>query len=75
MLLKRGDIVCFKRVYDITLLDLIKDNNESYSKYMMIIQTVSNYSDKTACQVLCGTGEINWVSSSRLELVFRNDEK
>lgn len=74
MILKKGDIVCFREIYDITLLDLIKNDN-NYSKYMMVIQIVSNFKDKVACQVLSATGELNWVSASKLELVIRNEEK
>ena len=68
MSVKTGDIVCFKKVYSITIEDLVARKN--YSKYMLVLETFSNV--KPACKVLCANGEINWVAVSRLEKVLNN---
>jgi hypothetical protein len=63
-----GDIVCFKKIYNISIIDLINREN-NYSKYMMVLSTLSHLNEKSACKVLCANGEINWVSMERLEKV------
>mgnify|MGYP001342603244 CR=1 FL=1 len=72
MAFKKGDIVVFKRVYPINVLDII-NAKRFYSKYMIVVSTVDHV--KPACKVLCANGEINWVAENRLELVTRIDEK
>ena len=72
MSIKKGDIVSFKKIYPINLIDLT-NANIFYSKYMIVIEVYNNI--KPACKVLCANGDINWVSISRLELVNRIDEK
>ena len=61
-----GDIVTFKNVYKIDISDLI--SSKFYTKYMIVISIV-NVDEKTACKVMCGNGEINWVALSRIEKV------
>lgn len=63
MAIKKGDIVCFKKIYSIGIDDLIRKN--TYSKYMIVIDVFDHV--KPACKVMCANGEINWVSVSRLE--------
>lgn len=67
-ILKTGDIVCFKKIYKIDLLDLI-NRQENYSKYMIILQVYNGVKDDKACKVLCANGEINWVAASKLEKI------
>ena len=63
-----GDIVCFKKIYNISIIDLINREN-NYSKYMIILLILNHVNEKSACKVLCANGEINWVSMERLEKV------
>ena len=65
MHIKKGDIVCFKRIYSIGIDDLI--SRQSYSKYMIVIAIINHI--KPACKVMCANGEVNWVSVSRLDKV------
>ena len=65
MQIKTGDIVCFKRIYTIGLNDLIARQN--YSKYMIVLDVINHV--KPACKVMCANGEVNWVSSERIERV------
>ena len=63
-----GDIVCFKRVYKIDVIDLI-NREKHYSKYMIILSVVDGISHGRACKVLCANGEINWVAASKLKKI------
>ena len=63
MQIKKGDIVCFKRVYSIGIGDLVR--KQSFSKYMLVIDIIKHV--KPACKVMCANGEINWVAAGRLE--------
>ena len=63
MHIKKGDIVCFKRVYSIGIDDLIR--MQTFSKYMIVLEIIKHI--KPACKVMCANGEINWVAVSRLE--------
>ena len=65
MHIKKGDIVCFKRVYSIGIDDLI--GRQSYSKYMIVIDIINHV--KPACKVMCANGEVNWVAVGRLDKV------
>lgn len=65
-MIKKGDIVKFKRVYKIGIDDLIARKN--YSKYMIVIDIIKQSNTHAACKVLCANGEINWVSIERIEL-------
>lgn len=67
-IIKSGDIVCFKKIYNISIIDLINREN-NYSKYMLVILIIDHLNEKSACKVLCSNGEINWVSIERLEKV------
>ena len=62
MQIKKGDIVCFKRIYTIGIDDLIRQ--QTYSKYMIVIEVLNHV--KPACKVMCANGEINWVAVARL---------
>tara|TARA_B100000674_G_C37820212_1_gene905407 strand:+ start:650 stop:847 length:198 start_codon:yes stop_codon:yes gene_type:complete len=63
MQIKKGDIVCFKRIYKIGIDDLIR--RQTFSKYMIVLDVINHV--KPACKVMCASGEINWVAVSRLE--------
>ena len=65
MHIKKGDIVCFKRIYSIGIDDLIR--RQSYSKYMIVIDIINHV--KPACKVMCANGEVNWVAAGRLEKI------
>lgn len=65
MHIKKGDIVCFKRIYSIGIDDLIRQ--QSYSKYMIVIDIIKHV--KPACKVMCANGEVNWVAAGRLEKI------
>jgi len=67
MAIKIGDIVAFKKVYRINIGDLISRQN--YSKYMIVVGIYNHIKEKTALKVLCANGDINWVSSDRLEKI------
>ena len=62
-----GDIVSFKKVYTISIEDLI--SRKFYTKYMIVISVMSVDSKNTACKVMCGNGEINWVALNRIEKI------
>lgn len=63
-----GNIVCFKNVYNINVLDLI-NRDKHYSKYMMVIAIIDSVKGKSACKVLCANGEINWVLADKLQKI------
>jgi hypothetical protein len=63
-----GDIVCFKNVHKISVLDLINRRN-NYSKYMLVIKMFNGIENKDACQVLCANGDVNWVATDKLEKI------
>lgn len=63
--IKIGDIVCFKRIYKIGIDELIR--KQTFSKYMIVINLIDHV--KPACQVMCASGEFNWVAVSRLKKV------
>ncbi len=65
MHIKKGDIVCFKRIYSIGIDDLIR--RQSYTKYMIVVDIIDHV--KPACKVMCANGEVNWVASCRLEKI------
>lgn len=65
-MLKKGDIVKFKRLYKIGIDDLIARKN--YSKYMIVIDIIKQTHTVPACKVLCANGDVNWVSIERIEL-------
>lgn len=67
MHIKKGDIVCFKRIYTIGIDELIR--RKSFTKYMIVIDIINHV--KPACKVMCGNGEINWVAMARLEKVYK----
>ena len=67
-IMKVGDIVCFKKIYNISIIDLV-NREQNYSKFMMVLQIIEHVKGKSACKVLCANGEINWVSGDRLEKV------
>ncbi len=62
---RKGDIVCFKRIYKIGIDELIR--RQTFSKYMIVLEIINNVKNKPACKVMCANGEVNWVASSRLE--------
>ena len=68
-IINAGDIVCFKKVYKINLLDIINRAN-NYSKYMLVLKIIKGVNGKAACQVLCANHEINWVSIDNLNKVY-----
>ena len=65
-MIKKGDIVKFKRIYKIGIDDLIARKN--YSKYMVVIDVITQSKTSSACKVLCSNGDVNWVSIDRIEL-------
>jgi len=67
--LKVGDLVRFKKIYSITVDDLI--NKKNYSIYMIVLATIKVHEKKQcACKVMCANGEVNWVSENRIEKVW-----
>ena len=67
MKISPGDIVCFKNIYTISIDDLI--SQKLYTKYMIVISVMNVDKKNTACKVMCGNGEINWVALNRIEKV------
>ena len=66
-MIRKGDIVQFKKIYKIGIDDLIARRN--YSKYMIVVGVISQDKTCSACKVLCANGEINWVAMERIEPV------
>ena len=68
MTVKKGDLVCFKRVYSVTIEDLARKCY--YSKYMLVLEIYSGIKPtKPACKVLCANGDINWVAVDNIKKI------
>lgn len=64
-MIKKGDLVSFKKIYQIGIDDLIR--KATFSKYMIVLEIFNHV--KPACKVMCANGEINWVAIERLNRI------